>query len=69
MFLHQVGEGFLEPAASRYLIDYGGYAEVLIDGTRRIAQATKTETVELWDFGVPVDSLGWSRLPSFRTPR
>ena len=25
-------------------------------------------TLELWDFGVPVDSLNWSRLPSFRTP-
>jgi hypothetical protein len=23
-------------------------------------------TLELWDFGVPVDSLDWSRLPSFR---
>ena len=25
-------------------------------------------TLELWDFGVPADSLDWSRLPSFRTP-
>jgi hypothetical protein len=25
-------------------------------------------TLELWDFGVPVDSLDWSRLPSLRTP-
>ena len=32
MFLHQAGEGFIEPAANRYLIDYGGYAQVLIDG-------------------------------------
>jgi hypothetical protein len=60
-----------------------GQAEytVWIDGTRiqrfqavergsgRSARATKTETVELWDFGVPVDSLDWSRLPNFRTPR
>ena len=37
-------------------------------GSGRSARATKTETVELWDFGVPVDSLDWSRLPSFRTP-
>jgi hypothetical protein len=60
-----------------------GQAEytVWIDGTRiqrfqtvergsgRSARATRTETVELWDFGVPVDSLDWSRLPTFRTPR
>jgi hypothetical protein len=25
-----------------------------------------TETFELWEFGVPVGSLDWSRLPSFR---
>jgi hypothetical protein len=148
-FLHQVGEGFLEPAAGRYLIDYGGYAVMCIDGryfggrpghplearhrkrrppeqaneplgllrlllgaadARRAAdetvrgtpcrtflvQAGETElmvwidderirriqvedragnsrsstskivTLELWDFGVPVGSLDWSRLPSIR---
>jgi hypothetical protein len=151
-FLHQFGEGFLEPAADRYLIDYGGWSQVLIDGRRfsglsgeplgpryengpgrsrrddpldglrrlqgataarwvgaetirgtpcrlaattagqdeftvwidgerirrfqtvergsgRSARATKTETVELWDFGLPVDELDWSRLPSFRASR
>jgi hypothetical protein len=151
-FLHQFGAGFLEPSAGRYLIDWGGWAQVLVDGRRfsglsgaplgpryenrpgrslrgdpldalrrlqgataarwigeetvrwtpcrvavttagadeftvwiddqhirrfqtvehgsgRSALATKTETVELWDFGVPVDSLDWSRLPSFRAPR
>lgn len=31
-FTHQAGEGFLEPAAGRYMIDYGGYAEMLIGG-------------------------------------
>ena len=175
-FLHQVGEGFVEPAAGRYLIDYGGYAQVLVDGRRfgglsgeplgpryenhrrrgrqddplellrlvqgvtearyagaetvratpcrlviatagpaeftvwiddehvrriqtverasgasagapptpttsapttastpiasptsAISVVSKTETLELWDFGVPVDALDWSRLPSFRT--
>ena len=149
-FLHQFGAGFIEPAAGRYLIDFDGYAQVLVDGRRfgglsgeplapryevrphrfrrddpldalrklqrataarwtgeervrwttcrvvaatvddseftvwidderirrfqtvdrgsgRSARATRTETVELWDFGVPVDSLDWSRLPSFRT--
>jgi hypothetical protein len=38
-------------------------------GSGRSAGATRTETVELWDFGVPVDELDWTRLPSFRTPR
>ncbi len=38
-------------------------------GSGRSALATKTETVELWDFGVPVDELDWSRLPAFRTDR
>jgi hypothetical protein len=27
-----------------------------------------TLAFELWDFGVPVGSLDWSRLPSFRAP-
>ena len=159
MFLHQFGAGFVEPAADRYLIDYGGWAQVLTDGRHfsglsgeplgpryenqprpsrrgdpldalrrlqgataarwagtetvrwtpcrvvaatagpaefpagpseftvwiddqrirrfqtvergsgRSASASKTETVEFWDFGVPVDSLDWSRLPAFLAPR
>jgi hypothetical protein len=151
MFLHQFGVGFVEPAAGRYLIDFGGWAQVLTDGrrfsgrsgeplgpryenrrgrswrddpldalrrlqgataarwtgeetvrwtpcrvavttagpdeftvwvdderirrfqtveriSRRSTWSTKTETVELWDFGVPVDSLDRSRLPNFRAP-
>jgi hypothetical protein len=31
------------------------------------SSAGKKLTLELWDFGVPVDSLDWSRLPSFGT--
>lgn len=27
-----------------------------------------TETLDLWDFGVPLDDLDWSRLPTFRSP-
>jgi hypothetical protein len=152
LLLHQYGAGFIEPAAGRYLIDFGGYAQVLVDGRRfgglsgeplgpryeirphrfrrddpldalrklqrataarwagteqvrwmtcrvvattvddmeftvwlndqhiqrfqtvergsgRSARAARTETVELWDFGVPVDQLDWSRLPTFRTDR
>jgi hypothetical protein len=30
--------------------------------------AARRRTIELWDFGVPVDSLDWSRLPSFLPP-
>jgi hypothetical protein len=150
-FMHQAGKGFLEPAADRYLIDYGSYAEMAIGGkrfggasghplqarhewhreraqrddplgllrllqdvtvARHVGQAavrgtpcrmvevrarsaeftvwiddehirriesearasdehasvSRRETLELWDFGVAVDSLDWSRLPSFQTP-
>jgi hypothetical protein len=28
----------------------------------------RTETLELWDFGVSLDDLDWSRLPTFRSP-
>jgi hypothetical protein len=41
--------------------------QTLERGSGRYARATTTETVELWDFGVPVDDLDWSRLPDFRT--
>jgi hypothetical protein len=37
-------------------------------GSGRFGQATTTETTELWDYGVPVDELDWTRLPAFRTP-
>jgi len=150
-FLHQLGAGFIDFADARYLVDFGGYAQALVDGRRfgglsgeplgpryeirpykfrrddpldalrklqsasaarwagheqvrwttcrvvtaavgadeltvwidgrrvqrfqtvergsdRYPLATRTETVELWDFGVPVDELDWSRLPTFRTP-
>jgi hypothetical protein len=147
---HMAGEGFLEPAAGRYQIDFGGYAQMCFDGKRfggasgrplqarhrergapqpddplellrqlqgatdarhvgdetlrgtpcRVAavstgqgeltvwtddehirqvqmeehasgnysSVTQRRTLELWDFGVPVDLLDWSRLPSFRPP-
>lgn len=150
-FAHQVSAGYLEPAADRYMIDSGAYAEMRVGGEhfgglpgaplgdrhrhraqgrrleepmellrllqgvtdawytgeetlrgtvcrsaaardgsaefavwvddehiRRIqaedrasgkySSAGKRLTLELWDFGVPVDSLDWSRLPSFGTP-
>jgi len=150
-FVHQFGAGFIDFADARYLVDFGGYAQALVDGRRfgglsggplgpryeirpykfrrddpldalrrlqsataarwaghervrwttcrvvtaavgedeftvwidgrrvqrfrtvergsdRYPLATRTETVELWDFGVPVDELDWSRLPTFRSP-
>lgn len=33
-FTHLVGEGFVEPAAGRYMIDFGGYAQMSVDGER-----------------------------------
>jgi hypothetical protein len=31
-FLHLSGEGFLEPAADRYQVDYGAYTQMYFDG-------------------------------------
>jgi hypothetical protein len=31
-FLHHAGVGFAEPAAGRYQVDYGGYAQLYADG-------------------------------------
>jgi hypothetical protein len=146
-FAHPVAAGFIEPAAGRYLMDYGHYAVIYRDGQHfggrsgtplqgrhrdrrlpetdtpltllrrphgatgarhvgdepvrgtpcrviavtgaglaeltvwiddehirrirreeRAEKISRTATLELWDFGVPVDSLDWSRLPSFRSP-
>jgi hypothetical protein len=150
-FAHQVAVGYLEPAADRYLMDSGAYAEMRVNGKRyggppgaplqgrrpqhapgkqpdeptgllrllqdvtdarytgeetlrgtvcrsaaaragsaeltvwidaehvrriqiedrasdEFSSTGKRLTLELWDFGVPVDSLDWSRLPSFVTP-
>lgn len=50
--------------------------DVWVDQThiRRIRFASsqklehRTETLELWDFGIRVDDLDWTRLPTFRSP-
>lgn len=150
-FMHLHGEGFVAPASERYLIDFGHYAEMFVDGQRfsgrsgqpvgpryrnrttperpndpltllnlmpqatsarhagdetlrgtmcrmvtvragsyeftiwiddeyirRIesedrasnadARLSRRRRLELWDFGIPLDSLDWSRLPTFRSP-
>lgn len=47
--------------------------EVWIDSTHvrrvRFKGEHGVETVELWDFGIPVDGLDWTRLPTFRSPK
>jgi hypothetical protein len=46
--------------------------EVWIDSARvrrvRFTGEHRVETVELWDFGIPLDGLDWTRLPTFRSP-
>lgn len=34
----------------------------------RFVDEHRTDTLELWDLGVPVDDLDWTRLPTFRSP-
>jgi hypothetical protein len=45
--------------------------EVWFDSTHvrrvRFVSENRTETLELWDFGVRLDDLDWTRLPSFRS--
>jgi hypothetical protein len=76
------GEETLRGTACRSAAVRAGSEEltVLVDGAhvRRIqivdrtsgqhTSVSKTMTLELWDFGVPVGQLDWSHLPSFVTP-
>ena len=80
--VRQTGDEAVRGTLCRVLAVLAGRAEltVWIDDAyiRRIESAehasgqyssvTKRLTIELWDFGVAIDSLDWSRLPSFRTP-
>jgi hypothetical protein len=34
----------------------------------RFEHKDQVDTVELWDFGTPMDGLDWTRLPTFRSP-
>jgi hypothetical protein len=36
--------------------------------SNQYSSVSKRLTIELWDFGVAIDSLDWSHLPSFRAP-
>lgn len=57
-FRHLVAEGFLEPAAGRYMIDFGSYAEICADGVtfsgrsgrslQTVRPASRQEGIVLW---------------------
>jgi hypothetical protein len=73
------GEETLQGTACRLAAVTAGSAELAVwaddEHIRRIQRVysvpgeqgstTKSLTLDLWDFGVPVDELDWSRLPSF----
>jgi hypothetical protein len=64
--------GVAVPARGRFEDLLGLEAGVWIDDLHvlRIAFCSpeRTETLELWDFGVGLDDLDWTRLPTFRSP-
>ena len=64
--------GVAVPARRRFEDLLSLQADVWIDDlhVRRIAvcSAERTETLELWDFGVGLDDLDWTRLPTFCSP-
>ena len=69
------GEETLHGTACRLAAVTAGSAELAVwaddEHIRRIQRVyfagstTKSLTLDLWDFGVPVGELDWSRLPSF----
>ena len=65
-------DGVAVPARGRFEDLLAVEAEVWIDDkhVRRIAFCSeqRTETLELWDFGIDVEDLDWTRLPTFRSP-
>ncbi len=67
------GEGLRSPAAEHFEELRALPVTVWIDAehVRRIRiehHESRRLTLELWEFGVPVDELDWSRLPTFRSP-
>jgi hypothetical protein len=53
MFLHYAAEGFIEPATGRYMIDWGGSAEMGIDGKRFSGQSGEPLQPRLQNRRVP----------------
>ncbi len=67
------GEGLPPPQVDRFEELRALPVAVWIDGQHvrriRFEQAPfRRLTLDLWEFGVPVDELDWSRLPAFRSP-
>lgn len=68
------GAGLHSPAVERFEDLQALPVTVWIDGQhiRRIefqpTGPSQLTALDLWDFGVPVDELDWSRLPTFRSP-
>jgi len=67
--------GIAAPARTRFEDLLALPVEVWIEDTqiRRIRFSFEgieqhTDTLELWDFGVSLDDLDWTRLPTFRSP-
>lgn len=64
-FEHQAGEGYLLPAAGRYMIDFGGYAEMYLDGKRFGGPPGQSVRGRRWNYRAPRpadDPLGLLRL-------
>jgi hypothetical protein len=74
---HMVPSGVAVPACKRYEDLLSMPIDIWIDDThiRRVRFGSKhfpgpsghrSETLELWDYGVSLDNLDWTRLPAFR---
>ena len=63
--------GVAVPTLGRFEALLALTAEVWLDDCHvrrlRFAAENRTDTLELWDLGVALDDLDWSRLPTFRT--
>ena len=69
------GEGLQPPSVDRFEELRAVPVTVWIDGqhVRRVRfergpEVRHRATLDLWEFGVPVGELDWSRLPTFRSP-
>lgn len=69
------GEGLASPQVERFEELRALPVTVWIDGQHlrrirfeQVTPARHLTTLDLWEFGVPVENLDWSRLPTFRSP-
>jgi hypothetical protein len=59
MFLHHTAEGFIEPAAGRYMIDFGRSAEMGVNGKRFSGQSGELLQPRLQNHHVPAPTTRW----------